>query len=50
MYQTCTGTKKTKKQTTRCTKPAQAPKKNKKKQTTRCTKPAQPSKKQKKKH
>ena len=31
MYQTCTGTKKNKKkQTTRCTKPAQAPKKTKK--------------------
>ena len=29
-HQTCTGTKKQKKQTTRCTKPAQAPKKTKK--------------------
>ena len=40
---TCTGIKKNK-QTNRCTKPAQAPKKQKK-QTTRCTKPAQAPKK-----
>ena len=41
---TCTGIKKNK-QTNRCTKPAQAPRK---KQTTRCTKPAQAPKKTKK--